>query len=144
VSPGHTQAATEHNLLDAPNAQASSIGPVPVLPNSTQSGTAKIAPPGLVLPAYCVQLATIAQLRAYGVRRMRLGHGANCSSIGSNVDLLFAGAAVAGALLAAAIARGEFAAPEPSTAAQPPAEDNAVPSAPEPAPAPEDVGMGAP
>jgi hypothetical protein len=41
------------------------------------------------------------ELAARGIVVIRLGHGANCSSIGSNVDLLYAGAAAAGALLTA-------------------------------------------
>jgi len=36
-----------------------------------------------------------------GVLRVRAGHGANCSSIGSVIDLLFATATVGGALYAA-------------------------------------------
>jgi hypothetical protein len=35
------------------------------------------------------------------VRVVRLGHGANCSSLGSVVDMLFASAVVGGALFAA-------------------------------------------
>jgi hypothetical protein len=35
------------------------------------------------------------------VRAVRIGHGANCSSIGSVVDTLFVSAAVGGAILAA-------------------------------------------
>lgn len=35
------------------------------------------------------------------VRRVRLGHGANCSSVGSVVDILFVTAAVSGAVVAA-------------------------------------------
>ncbi len=45
---------------------------------------------------------------ARGLRVVRIGHGANCSSIGSVVDTLFASAVVGGVLLtaiAAAIAR---------------------------------------
>ncbi len=38
------------------------------------------------------------------VRRVRLGHGANCSSVGSVVDTLFVAAAVSGAILAAVVA----------------------------------------
>jgi len=47
---------------------------------------------------------------ARGIRVARVGHGANCSSIGSVVDMLFASAVVGGALftaLAAALAREE-------------------------------------
>ena len=38
------------------------------------------------------------------VRQVRLGHGANCSSIGSVVDTLFATATVGAAILAAVVA----------------------------------------
>jgi hypothetical protein len=38
------------------------------------------------------------------VRRVRLGHGANCSSIGSVVDTLFATATVGAAIFAAVVA----------------------------------------
>lgn len=38
------------------------------------------------------------------VRSLRLGHGANCSSVGSVVDTLFLGAAVGGAIFAAVCA----------------------------------------
>jgi hypothetical protein len=44
------------------------------------------------------------EVRAEHVRRVRLGHGANCSSIGSVVDTLFATAAVGAAVLAAVVA----------------------------------------
>jgi hypothetical protein len=42
------------------------------------------------------------------IRAVRLGHGANCSSIGSVIDTLFVGALAAGAIfaaIAAALAR---------------------------------------
>ena len=45
-----------------------------------------------------------------GIRAARIGHGANCSSIGSVIDVLFASAAVGSALfaaIAAAIARDD-------------------------------------
>ena len=48
------------------------------------------------------------EIRAEHVRQVRLGHGANCSSIGSVVDTLFAAAAVGSAVfvaIAAALAR---------------------------------------
>lgn len=38
------------------------------------------------------------------VRALRLGHGANCSSVGSVVDTLFVSAAVGGAVFAAVCA----------------------------------------
>ncbi|HEY2513264.1 MAG TPA: hypothetical protein VGI39_20490 [Polyangiaceae bacterium] len=46
-----------------------------------------------------------------GIQAVREGHGANCSSIGSVIDSLFAGAVIGGALfaaLAAALAREEI------------------------------------
>lgn len=42
-----------------------------------------------------------ARVEARHVRRVRAGHGANCSSVGSVIDTLFATAVVGGALLAA-------------------------------------------
>jgi hypothetical protein len=39
-----------------------------------------------------------------GIRSVRLGHGANCSSIGSVVDVLFATAAIGSAVFAAVAA----------------------------------------
>lgn len=38
------------------------------------------------------------------VRALRVGHGANCSSVGSVIDTLFLGAAVGGAVFAAVLA----------------------------------------
>ena len=38
------------------------------------------------------------------IRKVRLGHGANCSSIGSVIDTLFATAAIGGAIFAAVAA----------------------------------------
>jgi hypothetical protein len=59
---------------------------------------------------------------AAGVRVLREGHGANCSSIGSVIDVMFASAVLGGAVFAAVVAAlgkedvrvvgGE---PEPST-----------------------------
>jgi hypothetical protein len=43
-------------------------------------------------------------IRPEHVRSVRLGHGANCSSIGSVIDTLFVGAAVGGAIFAAILA----------------------------------------
>jgi hypothetical protein len=45
-----------------------------------------------------------AGLRPEHVRSLRLGHGANCSSVGSVIDTLFLGAAVGGAIFAAVCA----------------------------------------
>ena len=44
------------------------------------------------------------ELRVESVRVVRVGHGANCSSVGSVVDTLFLGAAVGGAIFAAVCA----------------------------------------
>jgi len=44
------------------------------------------------------------ELRPECVQAIRLGHGANCSSIGSVVDTLFASAVIGGAILAAVMA----------------------------------------
>jgi hypothetical protein len=41
------------------------------------------------------------ELCAENIRAVRLGHGANCSSVGSVVDTLFLGATVGGVILAA-------------------------------------------
>lgn len=38
------------------------------------------------------------------VRKVRIGHGANCSSVGSVIDTLFVAAAVSGAIFAAVCA----------------------------------------
>ncbi len=43
-------------------------------------------------------------IEAQHVRQVRAGHGANCSSIGSVVDTLFATAAVGAAVFAAVVA----------------------------------------
>ena len=45
-----------------------------------------------------------AELCEENVRAVRLGHGANCSSVGSVIDTLFIGAAVGGAIFAAVCA----------------------------------------
>lgn len=44
------------------------------------------------------------KLRPEHVRAVRLGHGANCSSVGSVVDTLFVSAVVGGAIFAAVCA----------------------------------------
>lgn len=41
------------------------------------------------------------RLRPENIRAVRLGHGANCSSVGSVIDTLFLTSAVGGALFAA-------------------------------------------
>lgn len=43
-------------------------------------------------------------VRPEHIRALRLGHGANCSSVGSVIDTLFVGAAVGGAIFAAVCA----------------------------------------
>ncbi|MDB4942241.1 MAG: hypothetical protein JWP97_1775 [Labilithrix sp.] len=43
-------------------------------------------------------------VRVEHVRALRVGHGGNCSSVGSVVDTLFLGAAAGGAVLAAVLA----------------------------------------
>jgi hypothetical protein len=44
------------------------------------------------------------QLREEHIRAVRIGHGANCSSVGSVIDTLFLGATLGGAILAAVCA----------------------------------------
>jgi hypothetical protein len=51
-------------------------------------------------PGADTEEARVARI-ARGVRVVREGHGANCSSVGSVVDTLFAAAVVGGAVLAA-------------------------------------------
>ncbi len=55
------------------------------------------------------------------LRQVRLGHGANCSSIGSVVDTLFATATVGAAIFAAIVAA---LATEPVRVVQPAREEN--------------------
>ena len=43
-------------------------------------------------------------MRPESVRAIRLGHGANCSSIGSVIDTLFVAAVVSGAIFAVVLA----------------------------------------
>lgn len=43
-------------------------------------------------------------MKPENVRAIRLGHGANCSSIGSVIDTLFVAAVVSGALFAVVLA----------------------------------------
>ena len=45
-----------------------------------------------------------AEICEENVRAVRVGHGANCSSVGSVIDTLFLGAAFGGAILAAVFA----------------------------------------
>jgi hypothetical protein len=63
-----------------------------------------------------------------GIRAARLGHGANCSSIGSVIDTLFATAVVGGALftaIAAALAREEVTEVKPPPPPRKPEEEDA-------------------
>ena len=60
------------------------------------------------------------ELRPENVRVVRVGHGANCSSIGSVVDTLFASAVIGGAVLAAVLAAMKR---EVITVVTPPAQD---------------------
>jgi hypothetical protein len=46
----------------------------------------------------------VRDVREENVRSVRLGHGANCSSVGSVIDTLFLGAALGGAVFAAVCA----------------------------------------
>ncbi len=70
-------------------------------------------------------------VNAENVRAVRVGHGANCSSIGSVVDTLFVSAAVGGAILAAILAAMKD---EAVNVAGPPREDADDPPAEEPPP----------
>jgi hypothetical protein len=44
------------------------------------------------------------ELRPENIRAVRIGHGANCSSVGSVIDTLFLASAVGGAIFAAVCA----------------------------------------
>ena len=68
------------------------------------------------------------ELQLESVRAVRLGHGANCSSIGSVVDALFASAVIGGAVLAVVVAAMRR---EPITVVGPPAPDERRPLEPE-------------
>ncbi|CAN5760783.1 hypothetical protein BH09MYX1_BH09MYX1_31190 [soil metagenome] len=65
--------------------------------------------------------------RAPPAKRVREGHGANCSSLGSVVDTLFASAAISGAVLAAVAAAlaTEEVRVQADEAASPPAKEDA-------------------
>lgn len=62
-----------------------------------------------------------ARVRPEHIRAVRLGHGGNCSSVGSVIDTLFLSAAVGGAIFAAVCASIEEAKPE-----EPPPKDDAA------------------
>jgi hypothetical protein len=64
-----------------------------------------------------------------GVRAIREGHGANCSSIGSVIDTIFATAVLGGAVFAAVVASLGREGPETVRVVGPPARSPAEPSA---------------
>lgn len=66
------------------------------------------------------------RVRPEHVRAVRLGHGANCSSVGSVIDTLFLSAAAGAAIFAAVCASMEEEAKEKSDA--PPEDENDAPS----------------
>ncbi len=66
------------------------------------------------------------ELRPENVRVVRVGHGANCSSIGSVVDTLFVGTVVGGAVLAAVLAAMKREAKAAETP-PPPTDEDAAP-----------------
>jgi hypothetical protein len=49
-------------------------------------------------------VSDVRDVREENVRSVRLGHGANCSSVGSVIDTLFLGAALGGVVFAAVCA----------------------------------------
>ena len=71
------------------------------------------------------------EVREENVRSVRLGHGANCSSVGSVIDTLFLGAALGGVVFAAVCAAMKVEGitvvgarpPPPSTPPPPPGEE---------------------
>ena len=67
------------------------------------------------------------KLRPEHLRAVRLGHGANCSSVGSVVDTLFMSAVVGGAIFAAVCAAIEDdKPPEPEPTPEPEPEPEAT------------------
>ena len=50
------------------------------------------------------EVREVREVREENVRSVRLGHGANCSSVGSVIDTLFLGAALGGVVFAAVCA----------------------------------------
>ena len=50
------------------------------------------------------EVREVGEVREENIRSVRLGHGANCSSVGSVVDTLFLGAALGGVVFAAVCA----------------------------------------
>jgi hypothetical protein len=55
-------------------------------------------------PTDPTEVREVRDVREENVRSVRLGHGANCSSVGSVIDTLFLGAALGGAVFAAVCA----------------------------------------
>ncbi|MFO0739063.1 MAG: hypothetical protein U0270_24415 [Labilithrix sp.] len=70
-------------------------------------------------------MAKEAAVRPEHLRAVRLGHGANCSSVGSVIDTLFLGAAAGAAIFAAVCAAVE----EESATASAPASEPERPTA---------------
>ena len=64
------------------------------------------------------------ELDVANVRAVRVGHGANCSSVGSVIDTLFLGAVVGGAVFAAVCAAMKV---EPVTVVGPTRDDEDTP-----------------
>jgi len=60
------------------------------------------------------------EIRPENIRAIRLGHGANCSSVGSVIDTLFLASAIGGAIFAAVCAAlGNETKPEPTPKPKP-------------------------
>jgi hypothetical protein len=72
--------------------------------NANDRGDALLEDREEALECERVDEAAVAELRPENIRALRLGHGANCSSVGSVIDTLFLGAAVGGAIFAAVCA----------------------------------------
>ena len=66
---------------------------------------------------------TTEETLAKSMRTVRVGHGANCSSVGSVIDTLFLSAAVGGAIFAAVAAVLAKEAKEPITILEPPSKN---------------------
>ena len=73
-----------------------------------------------------------------GMRVVRLGHGANCSSIGSVVDTLFASAVVGSAILTAIAAAGARESPRADPGERSPHPDERSPHPDERSPHPDE------
>jgi hypothetical protein len=71
----------------------------------------------------------VRELRPENIRTVRIGHGANCSSVGSVIDTLFLASAVGGAIFAAVCAAlrdepARIAGAQPGEDAQPEREES--------------------